>query len=127
MLKQTFCDKVRPYLETNWENIVHEAEEQYARSPLGETGSYEHIAKIKEASRSILVSRLEMLKGNRMSVYEMKYTIDLFNAHCKAIEYFGILDHVSSVGVISETSPTEAVCKKNPLSSRHVIQSPSFS
>lgn len=94
-MSQTFTQKINPYLETHWEEILKEAERRCAGEPPKTQEPRDGARKLRELAQGIFIARLEALKGGWLHFAEMEYALDLFSTQC---ETFQALNLMRSVG-----------------------------
>lgn len=87
---EAFIEKIESYIDTHWKELVLTAEKRCVRYYSDAGSSGEDIEKTREIAETILISRLNELKGIWLSTPELELTLDLFNRRFNTYKNGGI-------------------------------------
>lgn len=102
---QNFTQKINPFLEAHWEEILQEAERRCASDPKKPQSSRDNARKLRELAQGIFITRLESLKGGWLHFAEMEYALDLFSTQCETFQALNLMRAVG--GPEEEAAPIQ--------------------
>jgi len=93
MLQMSFSAILVRFIIERWDQVLHEAEDVCRDM---ESGSRAQIQRIQDVARVKLVEHLEELKGERLSIHEHQFALDLFDRLASEVDYFKILQYAEA-------------------------------
>jgi hypothetical protein len=104
MSEQRFIHVIHHHLLTEWYEAVKVGEERYSEQYMYETGTLDHVARIRDFAQLRIVSDLVSLKGTWLTEDELSYALALFGRLCRTCDYFKILNYGPEGAIPTVTS-----------------------